>query len=124
MFRTNIEEDTLSNNYFRKVIFTGQHMQLVLMSLKPGEEIGEEIHETVDQFFRFEEGKGTVYANDETYEVAEDDVVIIPAGTKHNIVNTGSEDLKLYTIYAPPNHPDGTINKDKMEALEYEKAHH
>ena len=119
-----IEEKTLDNNNFRKVLFTGKHMQLVVMALKPGEDIGEEIHENVDQFFRIEQGEAKVIIDDEADILKEDMVVIVPAGAKHNIINTSNVDLKLYTIYAPPNHPDGTIHKDKAEANEYEKEHH
>lgn len=126
VYHTNIEEATKENNYFRKVLFTGKYSQLVVMSLKPGEEIGNEIHNNVDQFFRIEEGKAkVVVANGkEEFIVEEDDVFIIPAGTWHNVINIGDEELKLYTIYSPPNHPDGTIHKTKKEAEEYEKEHH
>jgi mannose-6-phosphate isomerase-like protein (cupin superfamily) len=96
-------------------------MQLVLMSLKPGEEIGMEVHPDVDQFFRFEEGSGKVIVNGEESTVQEDDVVIVPANSEHNIINNSSSNLKLYTIYAPPQHPDGTIHKTKAEA---EAEHH
>lgn len=120
----NIEQETLSNTNFRKVIYTGKYAQLVLMSLKPGEEIGMEVHETVDQFFRFEQGKAKVIINGEEHEVADAWAVIIPAGSQHNVINIGDTELKLYTIYSPPNHPDGTINVDKAAAEEYEKAQH
>ncbi|MCX7881412.1 MAG: cupin domain-containing protein [Patescibacteria group bacterium] len=125
-YHSNIEKETLSNSYFRKVLFTGKYSQLVVMSLLPGEEIGNEIHNNVDQFFRVEQGKAKVIVNngEEEFEVKEDEVFIIPAGTWHNVVNTGEKELKLYTIYSPPNHPDGTIHKNKQEAEEYEKAHH
>ena len=117
----NIEEKTLDNNNFRQVLFTGKHMQLVVMSLKPGEGIGEEIHEHVDQFFRIEQGEAKVVIDGQEDVLKEDMVAIVPAGAKHNVINTSNVDLKLYTIYAPPNHPDGTINKDKAEAEAYEK---
>ena len=116
-FITNIEQDTENNNFFRKVIFTAKNCQLVLMSLKPNEEIGEEVHENVDQFFRFEKGEGKVVLGGEESAVKDGFVLVVPAGTKHNIINTSSsESLKLYTIYSPPNHADGTIHKTKQEA--------
>lgn len=124
-FYTNIEEATLKNSFFRKVLFTGKHVQLVLMSLKPGEDIGMEVHATVDQFFRFEEGTGKVLINESEYMVGSSDVVIIPGGSQHNIINTSqSMDLKFYTLYSPPNHPEGTIHKTKAEALMAEKEEH
>ena len=107
----------MKNNYFRKVLFTGKHAQLVVMCLKPGEEIGLEAHENVDQFFRFEKGSGKVIVNGEGKTVNDGDAVIVPASSEHNIVNASvSQDLKLYTIYSPPNHPDGTVHKTKAEA--------
>lgn len=113
----NIEDLTLKNSYFRQVLFTGQNCQLVLMSLKPGEEIGAEMHPNVDQFFRIEKGMAKVVVGEnEEHNVGDGDAIIIPAGTKHNVINTSNEDLKLYTIYSPPNHPDGTIHKTKAEA--------
>ena len=113
-FITNIEKDTLDNNFFRKVIFTAEHSQLVLMNLKPGEEIGEEAHDTLDQFFRFEKGKGKVVIEGEESEIKDGFAVVVPAGTKHNVINTSSsEPLKLYTIYSPPNHQDATIHETK-----------
>jgi len=120
-----IEKLTLNNSDFRRVLFTGQHTQLVLMCLKPGEEIGAEVHESVDQFFRFEAGQGKVVIDEETYEVKDGDAVIVPAGSRHNIINTSaSEDLKLYTLYSPPNHPDGTVHKTKKEADGAEASEH
>ncbi|KUK75903.1 MAG: hypothetical protein XD93_1205 [candidate division WS6 bacterium 34_10] len=119
-----IEEKTLDNTNFRQVLFTGKHMQLVVMALKPGEDIGEEIHENVDQFFRIEQGEAKVIIDGEEDVLKEDMVAIVPAGAKHNLINTSNVDLKLYTIYAPPNHPDGTVHKDKAEAEEYEKEQH
>ncbi len=116
-FITNIEKDTEGNNYFRKVIFTAKYSQLVLMSLKPEEEIGEEVHDNLDQFFRFEDGEGRAIIEGEEFQVGDGFAVVIPAGTKHNIINTSSEKpLKLYTIYSPPNHQDGTIHQTKEEA--------
>ena len=123
-FLTNIEEDTLQNDNFRKVIYTASHSQLVLMTLQPGENIGEEVHDHVDQFFRIESGIGKVVLNGEEFEISGGSAVVIPAGTLHNVINIGSEPLKLYTIYSPANHPDGTIHKTKIEADEYEKQHH
>ncbi|PIV44944.1 MAG: cupin domain-containing protein [Candidatus Nealsonbacteria bacterium CG02_land_8_20_14_3_00_37_10] len=116
-FITNIEKDTEGNEFFRKVIFTAKYSQLVLMSLKPGEEIGKEVHNNLDQFFRFEEGKGKVVIEKTEFPVEDGSAVVIPAGTEHNIINTSlQEPLKLYTIYSPPNHQDGTIHKTKEEA--------
>ncbi|HNR52867.1 MAG TPA: cupin domain-containing protein [Candidatus Dojkabacteria bacterium] len=121
----NIEKETLENSNFRKVLFTGGHMQLVVMSLKPGEDIGEEVHNTVDQFFRFESGEGKVVMNGEESIVGAEMVAIVPAGTQHNIINTSeTEDLKLYTIYAPANHPEGTVHATKEEAMAAEEEHH
>lgn len=120
----NIEQLTLDNSYFRHVLYTGKHAQLVVMSLKPGEEIGLETHHHVDQFFRFEQGIGKVIVDGEESQVGDGFAVIVPAGSEHNIINTGDVDLKLYTLYSPPNHPDGTINKTYADALEYEKNHH
>ncbi|MEM2088471.1 MAG: cupin domain-containing protein [Thermoproteota archaeon] len=117
-FKTNIEKATLSNKYFRRVLYTGKHSQLVLMSLRPGEEIGEEVHETVDQFFRFEKGEGIVTIDGVKQKVTDGDAVLVPAGARHNVVNTSKkEELKLYTIYSPPEHQDGTIHKTRAEAL-------
>lgn len=113
-FYVNIENDTINNNNYRKVLFTSKYMQLVLMSLKPDEEIGLETHDSIDQFFRFESGKGKCIINDTEYNVSDGDSIIIPAGAKHNIINTGEEALKLYTIYSPPHHKDGIIEKDKI----------
>lgn len=116
-YKGNIEALTRANTYFRQVLFTGAHMQLVLMSLKPMEDIGLEVHTSVDQFFRVEMGEGNVIMGSDEYHVADGDVFIVPAGTQHNVVNTSAvDDLKLYTIYAPPNHKDGTIHKTKAEA--------
>lgn len=121
----NIEEETLQNDNFRKVLFTGTRAQLVVMSLLPGEDIGVEVHDTVDQFFRVDAGEGKVLMNGEEAEFSDGFAFIVPAGTEHNVVNTSkTEPLKLYTIYSPPNHPDGTVHKNKAEAEEYEKSHH
>ena len=110
-----IEKETLDNDNYRKVLYTGTQLQLVLMSLKEGEDIGEEVH-GVDQFFRFEAGKGKVIINQTTYNVEDGDSVIVPSGATHNVINTGSEELKMYTIYAPAHHKEGTIHKTKKEA--------
>jgi len=119
-----IEKATLENTNFRKVLYTGKYAQLVVMNLGPGEDIGEEIHEDVDQFFRIEEGEAKVIIDGEAREVGDDWAIVVPAGAKHNVINIGEGELKLYTIYSPPNHPDGTVHKDKAEADEYEKSHH
>lgn len=114
---TNIEEKTIQNSYFREVLHTTQHSQLVVMSLLPNEDIGVEVHETVDQFIRIEEGEAKAILDGEEHSLSSGSVVIVPAGIKHNIVNTSSEKkLKLYTLYTPPHHKDGTIHKTKEEA--------
>lgn len=124
-YTANIEQLTLANTHFRQVLFTGSHMQLVLMSLKPSEEIGMEVHEENDQFFRFESGQGKVIIDGQEYSVSDGSVVIIPAGSQHNIINTSTTDsLQMYTIYAPPHHPDGTIHHTKNDALAAEAAEH
>jgi mannose-6-phosphate isomerase-like protein (cupin superfamily) len=116
-FKSNIEKDTLKNKNFRKVLYTAKHSQLVVMSLKPKEEIGLETHPDNDQFLRFEGGIGRVLIDGNKYTVKDGDAVIVPAGAKHNVINTSaSEDLKLYTIYSPPHHKDGTIHKTKEDA--------
>ena len=116
-FKTNIERDTEKNRNFRKVLYTGKHSQLVLMSLKAKEEIGMETHPENDQFLRFEGGKGRVEIDGSKYQVKDGDAVVIPAGAKHNVVNTSSEEeLKIYTIYSPPHHKDGIIHKTKEQA--------
>jgi len=116
-YKDNIEKLTLENNDFRKVLYTGSHMQLVLMSLKPLEDIGLETHNENDQFFRFEKGEGRVIVNDTEYMVTDGDSVVIPSGAKHNIMNmSDKEDLKMYTIYAPAHHKDGIVRNTKEEA--------
>lgn len=121
-FSIDLEQTTINNSYFRNVVFTGNHLQLVLMSLKPAEEIGMETHTHVDQFFRVEKGEGKVVINGEEIELSDGIAFVIRAGEEHNITNTSkTEDLKLYTIYAPANHPDGTVNKTKSDAETYEK---
>lgn len=118
-FFTNIEQDTIENDNFRKVLYTGKNSQLVLMSLKPGEDIGEEIHHENDQFFRFEQGEGKCIIDDNEYLVSDGSAIVIPAGANHNVINTSSDtDLRLYTIYSPAHHKDGIIRKTKEEAEE------
>ncbi|MFH1401991.1 MAG: cupin domain-containing protein [Parcubacteria group bacterium] len=113
----NIEKDTLENNNFRKVLYTGKHSQLVLMSLAPKEEIGTEVHQENDQFFRFEKGRGKCVIDGNEYELRDGVAVIVPAGAEHNIINTSdTEELKLYTIYSPAHHKDGVVRKTKAEA--------
>lgn len=112
---TNIERETLKNRNFRKVLFTGPHHQLVVMSLKPGEEIGKEKHD-VDQFFRVEQGRGVVVMNGKSSRVKAESGFVVPAGTEHNVINKGDEDMRLYTIYSSPQHADGVIQKTKAEA--------
>lgn len=119
-FIQNIEEETLSNSDYRRVLYTSKHSQLVLMVLRHGEEIGEEIHEDNDQFFRFESGEGKVIIDGLEHEVSDGFAVLIPAGAKHNVMNTGAEDLKLYTIYSPAHHKDGTIHHTKADQVEEE----
>jgi mannose-6-phosphate isomerase-like protein (cupin superfamily) len=112
----NIEQVTVANDEFRRVLYTGKNLQLVLMTLQPGEEIGEEVHEDRDQFFRIEEGRGEVRIDGKPNPVEDDFAVIVPAGASHNVVNTGDAPLRLYTIYGPPEHKDGTVHKDKGQA--------
>jgi mannose-6-phosphate isomerase-like protein (cupin superfamily) len=120
-FKNNIEKNTKGNENFRKVLYTGPHSQLVLMSLRPGEDIGLETHPENDQFFRFEAGEGKVLIDGNEYEVRDGDAVIVPAGAEHNVVNTSAtEALKLYTIYSPAHHKDGIIRATKEEALHNE----
>lgn len=116
-FVTNIEKDTLENKDYRRVLYTAKNSQLVLMCIKPGDEIGEETHH-LDQFIRFEQGTGKAVLDDVEHEMAADFAVVIPAGTKHNILNTGDVDLKLYSIYSPPEHKDGTVHKTKADQVE------
>lgn len=115
-FVQDIEELTKDNDNFRKVVYTGKYLQLVLMTLQPGEEIGSEVHEDHDQFFRVEDGKGEVIIDNQTHQIEDDDAVIVPAGARHNVINTGDEPLKLYTIYGPPEHRDGVIHDTKENA--------
>lgn len=123
-YTTNIEKDTLANENFRQVLYTAPNLQLVLMTLQPGEEIGMETHDHGDQFFRVEAGEGEAILDGETHTLGDGDIVVIPAGTEHNIVNTSSsEALRVYTIYTPPEHPDGTVHKTKAEADKAEEEH-
>jgi mannose-6-phosphate isomerase-like protein (cupin superfamily) len=118
-FKIDIQKATLENKNFRKVLYTGKHLQLVLMSLKPGEEIGEETHVSIDQFFRFERGHGKCIINENEYIIKDGDVIIVPSGARHNVINTDAvSDLKMYTIYASPNHKDGIVRKTKKDAEE------
>jgi mannose-6-phosphate isomerase-like protein (cupin superfamily) len=120
-FKINIEEETVNNTDYRRVLYTGEHSQLVLMTLQPGEEIGLEIHADNDQFFRFEAGQGTVVVNETTYEVQDGDAVIVPAGAQHNVINVSdTEPLKLYTIYSPAHHKDQTVHPTKADEVEEE----
>lgn len=111
----NIEQLSIGNDYFREVLYTDDRLQLVVMSLLPGEDIGAEVHH-LDQFIRVEKGSGKAVLDGEEHEIKDGFAVIVPSGTMHNIINTGTEPMKLYTLYAPPNHKPGTIHKTKAEA--------
>ena len=116
-FNDNIEKETLENDNFRKVLYTGKHSQLVLMSLNPGEEIGMEVHPDNDQFFRFEKGEGKCIIDGNEYVVSDGSAIVVPAGAEHNVINTSpTEKLTLYAIYSPAHHKDGIIHKTKAEA--------
>jgi len=118
-YSINIEEETLANTNFRKVLYTGKHSQLVLMNLLPNEEIGLEVHPDNDQFFRFEKGQGKCIIDDNEYLVSDGFAIIVPAGAQHNVINmSNTEDLKLYTIYSPAHHLDGIVRATKKEAEE------
>ncbi len=120
----NIEKQTLKNDFFRHVLFTGRNAQLVVMCLQAKEEIGNEVHPRVDQFFRIEQGEAKFVFDGKEEKIAKNgDAVIVPAGTYHNVINTGKGPLRLYTIYSPPNHPDGTVHETKADAEEAENAH-
>jgi mannose-6-phosphate isomerase-like protein (cupin superfamily) len=125
-----IERETLTNETFRTVVFTGEHLQLTVMRLAPGEDIGREVHPDTDQFLRVEQGAGRLELSrsedtvEETHDVEADWAMIIPAGLWHNVVNTGDGELKLYSIYTPPEHPDGTVHRTKAEAEAAEAEHH
>ena len=120
-FCDDIEKLTEENQDFRRVLYTGKNLQLVLMTLQPGEEIGSEVHEDRDQFFRFEEGRGQVDIDDNSYDVVDGSGIVVPAGARHNVRNTGDAPLKLYTLYGPPEHKDGIVQSTKEEA---EARHH
>lgn len=120
-FCDDIEDLTEENEDCRRVLYTGQHLQLVLMTLQPGEEIGEEVHEDRDQFFRIEEGEGVITIDGNEHSVEDDIAVIVPAGARHNVRNTGDEPLRFYTLYGPPEHKDGVVQATKAEA---EERHH
>jgi mannose-6-phosphate isomerase-like protein (cupin superfamily) len=116
-FHDDIERLTTANSDFRRVLYTGRHLQLVLMTLQPGEEIGAEVHDDRDQFFRFEEGRGQVDIDDNSYDVEDGSGIIVPAGARHNVRNTGQAALRLYTLYGPPEHVDGLIETTRADAL-------
>ena len=120
-YHDDIEALTIGNDDFRRVLYTGKHLQLVLMTLQPGEEIGAEIHEDRDQFFRFEQGEGTVEIDGNSHAVVDGSGVIVPAGARHNVRNSGAAPLKLYTLYGPPEHKDGIVQSTKAEA---DERHH
>jgi mannose-6-phosphate isomerase-like protein (cupin superfamily) len=115
-FVDDIEDLTERNDDFRRVLYTGKYLQLVLMAIAPGEEIGEEVHEDHDQFFRIEDGKGVVVIDGARTPIESDDAIVVPAGARHNVINTGDDPLKLYTIYGPPEHMDGVVRPTKAEA--------
>ena len=123
-FSINIEIKTLANNYFREVLYSTARSQLVIMTLQPGEEIGMEHHEGHDQFIRVEEGEGVAILDGEKHMLEDGVAVVIPAGTEHNVINTSATaPMRLYTLYTPPEHPDGIIHETKAEAEAYEKQH-
>ena len=120
----NIETATIANQDFRRVVYTGRNLQLVLMTLPPGCDIGEEVHEDIDQFFRIEEGEGEVRIDGVAHRVEDDFAVIVPAGARHNVINTGAAPLRLYTIYGPPEHKHGTVHTDRDQAeADHENDH-
>jgi mannose-6-phosphate isomerase-like protein (cupin superfamily) len=123
-FSINIEEKTLAGNNFREVLYTTPRSQLVIMTLQPGEEIGMEHHDDHDQFIRVEAGEGVAILDGETHPLEDGTAVVVPAGTEHNVINTSTtEPMRLYTLYTPPEHPDGIVHKTKAEGDEYEKRH-
>jgi len=123
-YQTNIEDKTLENDVFRRVLFTAPHLQLVVMTLKPGEDIGLETHEEGDQFIRVEAGEGEALIDGQRHPLADGVAVVIPAGAEHNIVNTSADKpLRLYTLYSPPEHPDVTVHRTREEAMAHEHAH-
>lgn len=119
---TNIEDLVDENDCYRRVLYSGSHLQLVLMSLKPGEEIGGETHSDTDQFFRIEEGKGRMIIDGETHKVSSGDAILVPAGAHHNLICTGHEAMKLYTIYGPPHHLDQLRQMTRAEATDAKEA--
>lgn len=121
-FVEDIEELAKDNDDFRHVLYTGKHLQLVLMSLKPGEEIGDEVHKDRDQFFRVEKGKGQIVIDGTTHKIKSDDAIMVPAGSRHNLINTGEKSLKLYTLYGPSNHLDHLIQVTKADASALKEA--
>ncbi len=121
-FHTNIEQDTVDNAHFRKVLYTGKHSQLVLMSLLPGQDIGMEIHPDNDQFFRIEKGQGLCVIDGNEYEIADGSAIVVPAGAEHNVINTSeTESLKIYTLYSPAHHKDGIVRATKEDAVAHEE---
>ena len=115
-FVEDIQDETEDNDDYRRVLYTGKNLQLVVMALRPGEEIGEEVHEAGDQFFRVDKGKGEVWIDGARTKIKGDDAFVIPAGARHNVINTGSKALKMYTIYSPPEHRDGFVAATKAAA--------
>ena len=115
-FVDDIDRLTVENKDFRRVLYTGKHLQLVLMALRPGEEIGEEVHDDHDQFFRIEKGEGEVWIDNQRTKIKADDAIVVPAGARHNVINTGDKKLKLYTVYGPPDHKDGLVRSTQGEA--------
>ena len=113
----NVQQSALANNKFRKVLFTNKHSQVVLMSIPPGEDIGREVHEQVDQVLVFVKGKGRADLGGETHDISPGDMFAVPAGIEHDFINTGTEDMKLFTVYSPPEHPDGVVHDTKADAL-------
>lgn len=123
-FYTKLEEETLGNNNFRKVLFTGEHSQLVVMSLRPGEDIGMEVHGDIDQFIRVDGGVGKAIIGEEEFSLEDGDAIVVPAGERHNLINISEDEaLKLYTIYSPAEHEEGTIHETRREAMEAEEHH-
>lgn len=124
-YSVNIEQKSLENDHFRHVLYTAPHSQLVVMTLQVGQDIGQERHDDTDQFIRVESGQGEAVVDGERHALSDGMAVVIPAGSEHNVINTSpTEPLRLYTIYSPAEHPDGTINRTKQEAMEYERERH
>ena len=115
-FVNDIDQMTAKNKNYRRVVYTGKHLQLVVMALKPGDEIGDEVHKGRDQFFRIEKGHGTVVIDGEKHPISKKTSIVVPAGARHNVINTGEKTLKLYTLYGPPNHREGVVFQSKAEA--------